>query len=677
MRKTSTQAGLLLLVVGVAMSGCAKDAPPPTGVSATLVDPWDPDAWHLVRVSWMPPPGAREVVVERRQPPGPFQEVARLTGGVLGTFVAFDDSLPEQTDFEFRVVASYPDGTSAPSAAVPFHRGVKSPKVTCLSSSFQSCEERDGGFLLTVQHRSRVADRVLLERRVVSPVDGATDWTTVTLPVADSTWKDGDLSTYRDGAIHEYRVTAWAGSEPSPSIRQATRIPNPLPARNVSAQNVVGGIEVTFENTSAWANSFEIRRGVTGQTDTVRVAYGAAPPPGVPASFTDPDVPPGTFEYVLRAIRFEALDAVWWSAPATAVALSPPLPSTGMNARIVEIAPGRSADRLPSGDFALLADLVTTVPSGTYYEVESTLLAGSHVLALPADTRASEPGLMVDPGGVAHLIYQADIYSGGGGAPLPIRHAWCDVQGWRTEEVARRPDVLTRSVATAPDGALLAALAGPGWFIPVELATLLGGAWTIEEVPTGWNGPQQPTVALVSGGSGADPHLLLAYDDLSSIWPTHTYRDATGWRQELVPIGPEGTGILHQPLAFFAKGDRALLLIATFEWGATRTLYLLERGPSGWGAMELLGPGDGSSAKAARSADGESVVVAALASAQGIPSDLWVRSGGVTRHMTFLKNRGTPFEIGLGPAGKAWVLDWLKGGTPGVTSVPAVVYDEL
>ena len=275
---------------------------------------------------------------------------------------------------------------------------------------------------------------------------------------------------------------------------------------------------------------------------------------------------------------------------------------------------------------------------------------------------------------MAHLLYQAETSAWGGGAPLPIKHAWRDAQGWQTEEVARRASVLTRSVATTPDGALLAVWAGPNGFTPVELATLRGGTWTIEEVPS-----NEPELALVSGGGADDPHLLLVdQDDTSSIWPTHAYRDASGWHNELVPIDPSDPLRSFQPVAFFAKGDRALLLFTAFGWGgAERTLCVMERGPSGWGAVEFLGPGDAGSAKAARSADGEDVVIAAMATAQGAPSNLWVRSGGATRHATFQKNRGTPFDVGLGPTGKAWVLDWLDAGTPGVTLVPAVVYEEL
>jgi hypothetical protein len=224
---------------------------------------------------------------------------------------------------------------------------------------------------------------------------------------------------------------------------------------------------------------------------------------------------------------------------------------------------------------------------------------------------------------------------------------------WQREDVAQRTSPTLAGFDLGLDGTLHLAWSEDAFPLFWEVASRRGGAWVVEDISALFGGARAADVTLAGDDAGF-PHLV----DASEGAATHVFRDAAGWRSEVLSVSLD---VSNDRAAALVGGAGRLWLVlqtAVFSPSFHFDFSVIERGPTGWGAREPLG--SGASVAAARSADGAALAVAAKAVSGPFSGALWIRRIGATAERTWFADATSSFAVGFRPDGKAWVLDRLR-----------------
>lgn len=616
-------------------------------------------------------------VVEHRQPPGPFVAVDEFPGAreFWDNVCCVPPPAEELTDHEFRLRITYQDGTTALTEAVPFHVGIIPPEVR--GPGDHPSPEADG-FHLRIGVGSRVAEQLLLERQVNLPGADPGSWVELSASLGDTSFVDSDLSPYLDGAQYVYRASLRAGAEWSDyGVALLTDVADPLPPRAVAATPIEGGIRVSYENTSTWANKIAIERIGVNEFDPILVYFGDAPQVGETGSYDDLNVSTGTYRYLVHSAHYDPpLESFWSSAVAVWAASTPPSEWV-LVPRVLEVTPGAFAASLPSGDLAMGWSAFWRPAQAGYYS--EYLVSGSDGFELPSNARLPAPGIVVARDGRPHAVFEVlPPYAAPPSDPSIFVHAWHDGAGWRAEEIARRSFSTLDSFDVGLDGTLRATF-GPGLDGYPELATLVDGSWRIEAVGVDPVTQLQGIRTVVTADSAGTVHLL-AYHYWGNVY--HVSKDENGWRVEPVAytVSDDLLGVTVVPPVIATE---AQVVAGIGVHGVSQdSVVLVQRAASGWSTPEVYSVPRTSVFRAARSGDAGRFILVAMGFGEST-AILHDQAGSSIWHW-FDAGWG-PTAVGFGPDGKAWILDWLNfetGGGMGPTPVelgslvPAVHFDE-
>jgi len=647
---------------------CSGTTPAPV-ITAKFV------SFDRVSVSWgRSAVGFTNLVVEGRTLPGAFQVLISVAESQQ--FVDFDLAFdtPELSDLEFRMTGVASDGTHS-SNVVSLHRGVRPPLLGCDIDFL--CRHGAGGFRLFWRNESRVADRYVLTRRILT-LDGAIS-DEVTLPISDGATEriDPDDAAWVDGATYSYALTAYKGETPSETSHVNSE-PAPLITPLVSGESTGQGVVLTIENRSRYAPMVEVFRKTESEEHGTLIAQTSMPGTWNLLHMLDPGLAPGAYQYEVRVVYVSTPSfAIQSNFALPWVVVSPAGPGT-VEASQITLAGGFFAARGPAGDFSVVADSLPSEQLGRVIIPNGR--DGSNALVLPWPSTVSHA--VLDTQGQPHAVYVEVPPGPWDGSPIPIVHTWYDGQSWRNEEIAKEAVQPARlGFDMGPDGTLHVAWIGDqmGVGMVVGVATHGNAAWQLDtgitdlSVANSWKWDR----LLLAGDETGAPHLILQIGDWQ---PKHFSRDQAGWHFDDVPQPSD----LQFPIALLAGRGRVTYLTNSLNT-ITRihTLMLLERDASGWSsplALASNGADFSYPVLAARSADGQRIALATPGSSWWPgPGTLWIReaNGTMQTYEWFWKPQSN-FATGFSANGKAWVLNWLEDGlsSPPGAKVPAVVFNE-
>jgi hypothetical protein len=610
-------------------------------------------------LEWLYAGTASAFVVEVSFGSGRAREIATVTGSQHAATVTVDSHSPELGNVQFGVRA-LPDGTV--SNQVSIGRGIRPPTLACAQSPGPCAIS--GPVELTFQNVSSVADRVLLERRIVQLGATSSEWAII----ADSStsgrqYVDMDRGGRIDGAQLEYRATAFAGTKSSaPTVVQTEHAP--LVSPELTITSFPQGAHLVLRNASLHAALMILsrRRHDTFSQGTFDLRMMAA---GESVAIDDvPDLA-GPYEYGVTA-SYSAQGLTVSSERVERLAVVQPL-SFGLAARVVDVLPGSFAVRSTGDAFAVLGFQRSPIPSNVIVPAGDD---GSGAFVLPPFTSIDRVAL--DANGRPHAVY-AELTSTPPQTKAAIVHVWNDGRGWQREQLATRPST---PINASPDiafdlgldGTLHAAWFGPHPALPgaLEVASLVNGAWVLEDVAQALGAAfnQTWTQLVMAGDETGAPHLILT---TGVDVPVHVFRDAGGWHAESLPTLPGFDIATRYQLQSALAGAGRLTL---FEYARNFTtfetsLMVVERTTSGWADGIALGAPNLFPFRAAHSADGTRVAVTVPGPLLDFSrtEKLLIRVDGTTLERSFFKADGTFLSLGFSGDGKAWVLDRLTGET--------------
>lgn len=610
----------------------------------------------------------------------PFQPFFHASQSVAPGVHAVTIDLPGASDLsELQVrMTGEAGGNRYSSNVVSVKRGDYSSILRC-DPDFD-CIAGAAGFRLYWWKESPLANRYILTRRIFTLDLAVTGETIIADVRGDGPFEafDSDIGAWVDGAVYEYALTALHDDLPG-QVTRAASVPALLNAPVVVGASTAEGVVLTIGNRSRHAGAIQVFRRTAAAQLSNLVASTSTPENWKEARFVDPDLPPDVYFYQVRVSNSPRLDDPFQSAIVREwVVVSSSEPGT-LAASRVDLVPGIFAARAPGGGFAVVTNLLRfgqTPQIGR--AVVPDAADGSHALILPDPLTVSR--VAVDTDGQPHALY-VDVPTPRDDNPIPIVHTWFDGLSWQAEEIGRE---FTAQDLTAfdigPEGTLHAAWLGPrrnGALVWVGVATRSSGSWRIDQaindVPAVGSG-QWDGVLLAGDETGA-PHLLL----WSPLWQIHVFRDQSGWQSESIP---EPTPFQY-PTALLAGGGRVTLLTdLDYAGSGVRTLAVFERTTSGWSdAIALANNVNFAHApSAARSADGRRVAIAIADHPYGEQQfgTLWIREADRTTSMYEMFTTPSLVTTGFSADGKAWVLQWLEGGSnwPPGPPAPAVLFEE-
>lgn len=601
-----------------ALAGCAAEPNAPT-----LTASFDSSYFDTVALGWIPPTrgDVEGYVVEARVLPGGFQTLATLDASAVRFTYAVSPGFAELIDMEFRVSALPAGKGSRASNVAAIHRGLRSPFWLCAVSS---CKAVNGAIALELTNRSQLADSLLLERSVTLPSPGGQTRTSLRLPPDTKTFLDADGgAAWVDGAAIEYRLTAVKGAERSPTFSRSLGTAPPLAARILGVATAAGALQVTFENESRSATSFDLNRfdaGTFGQT----VVHAPAPATGASAVLTDPSAPSVSTVYAVRA-RIDDPNGVETSN----AFLIWPTPPTDLAVSVTQLSFGTEVVRMNGGGFATAA-----VAHGGLIAVVATNGADVEDLVGWLD----RPGLALDDQSRPHAVYGV-----GGPAPASLFHAWHDGVIWQVEPLGSITAQSSISFDVGPDGTVHGAWLTTATQVTVARRSTQGWSFETVDIPAAAAG----VAPRVQGDAAGESHLLFAH--ASAL--TYMRRVNGAWAAEAVPT-------TRLPSAFIASA-RGISLAGNENGSA----WLIERTASGWGSVETLATiGFSDEVRAARSRDGARIAIATPGAAGA--GRLFLRDAAGTVQRSWTSALAASFDVavsssvGFDASGKAWVLTW-------------------
>jgi hypothetical protein len=665
MSRPSGSAAIALLLA----AGCSEP-----GGAPTLLARYDPANFDTVPLFWTHPRGAAGdgYAVEGRAVPAPFEVLGRMSVSQPSMVYGFARDAPEATTFEFRVRALPDDDGSRASNVVSIRRGLRPPVLSCTADAL-GCAPLDGTFRLQWTNPSRVADAFSVERRVQEPgrfiFDSTSGWSAVAAVAAGTGFSDADLATWTDGAGFEYRVIAMKGPDRSvPSNMRGTRralLTAPTPVTATALPD--GGARISFRNASRAAHSVRVTRTVArpGPGFPFVIARMDAPAP-LTTTIDDPFAPPGVIDYAVEAVFGDSFSTSVVDSPTN---ISIVLPPKDFSAAYVTVPPGTAAVRTAAGAFATAGGL-QPAPGGAPFLVAPDGGTGA-ARSLPSSASLFRPGVVLDAAGHPHAVHAEAVT--GPPPSVAIVHTWHDGQSWQTEEIARTEPVQRVRFDIGIDGTMHASWSSP---TSLEVASLVGGTWTVENVAAALGADFQPDWAnhfLAGDGTGGAQMVVIA--SASGDRVLRVFRDATGWHTEPIPTAGIGA---------FPAGEDGVRVIAqagapaiAYQPPGAFDVFLLDRISAGWRwriltfALERF---RATTLEAGRSADGSRIAVTAEA-ANG-SARLWVIEGDVTSTKTWF-DVGSRHAVGFRADGKAWILGGLQDDASPASPVRALLTEEL
>lgn len=640
-------------VVALALAACGSfdvagpDRPsPPLGLSAGLVQTAPP----LVQLEWTAPAGSPPdiIQIELRIAGGPWRPFNAFPGGATGGVVSLPWDTPDGVDVALRIVAVDNGIRSDPTAEVTVPLPVLPALNPYLSAS-------GGSIYVSWQRQSVGADAVRVERRLEPVAGDPGPWATVLLGGTDLTsYDDGDLAAWRDGAVYAYRVVYLAGARESAPLEVRSGGGKPL-TPIASAETVSGSVHISWTYPGAAPVRIRITKTGLGVFGT-ELAW--VDPPAT--SYDDVGPAPALWTYGVQAIL---PGNPWWDAltssdPVEVPALVPDPALAGvLDARMVEMPAATLAARGPGGGFALVRAFPE--PLTTFAEEGGAWVSW----AAPSGTRASFPGVAVDGAAAPHFFYE--VATG-------TWNAW-----WRLEHRVRTGGAWSVDVGGVisapgvdPSSSALDAAGDPhfewqdygGGSLPISWAVRRDGTWSSENLPPPWDGLMRtgPLATDPAGEpgllAGSGPVQLLRH--AAGTWSADPLPDSATWVSSFVSR-------LHLPAA-----DRAIVAGYAFGPLGEEQFWVLERDSVGWKAAErvpLSGAGPFGQVYSAVSPDGARVALATS-------GQVAVRTGGAWTTLPLVAVPGGA-TLGFTPAGKLWVLQGL-GTASAAERAAYVLYDE-
>jgi hypothetical protein len=501
------------------LSGCGTGDVTPAAPTQ-FVASQNPANFDWINFSWTPPDvKITSYEAEGRMGTGTWQSVGGpIPPDAIGGTAELDSSVPEITDFSFRIRSVNGSRRSAWSNEAAYRRGIRWPVGG--SASVVTGQ----GVQIDWQNISTVATAVRIERLLegawqalisLSPTD--TKFLDVSPPVGPST----------------YRLITTAGTEESlPTILYCPGFP-PTPVSDLTATTEASGIRIR------WSNPPGRTAGLLVYRDDLYFMYPVSPllPAGT-QEYLDP-ASPGVHRYAVR-IRFADTDVPADSA--TVLAVANPTGTPTLLARWVDLPEQPSsvtaAARDSQGRLALALGSNYVIPYATGGQWIAFLGPGAPSgVDLGSNFGFAAPSVAFDPLDHPHAMVLRPVP--GQPALAALVHAWHDGIAWQEEEVARRgfDDTATVRFTVGGGGELSAAWTIGGSAPVAEFAFRDVAGWISDDL-TAMQPPGARLAGLEIDGSGV-PTVLL--QDQYGARPT-LLRKAGAWTAEEVPFGSGSSG---------------------------------------------------------------------------------------------------------------------------------------
>lgn len=657
-------------LVGARAAARAARLAAPLALLLAACQPQDPTAPSLilqstpgdvdqVKLHWSPPDQGdfSGFVLEVRQVPGEFTAVATLGPRVRDLAYTFPATVAEGTEQELRLRALPEPSGPRLSQVLPFHRGLRTPRLS--GGSILGLAE---GEALTFANTSLAAEALELTRRVgCAPATGTVDLVRSFDPGV-TTFTEDDWSPLTDGGAFGYELRAVKGAERSaPALQTSVHAPLLAPT-GATLQRVGQDFRVSFVQQSRCATQVVLQAtAATGvPLSTSPGVLMPAPAQGAAGTITHRLQVPGLYAYRPCAGREGAIGC---APPVFGVVA----PST-LDATAVEPPPGRTVVRTSAG-FAT----AHTTGDGRLL-LRAATAGGEDLLTLPAATLGTH-GLLLAPDGRPHaLVVQLAAASP---ETFVLVHAWHDGSAWLQEEVAPAgadpaSNPRDATMAIGPEGT--AHVAWHEGSSSLAVATRRAGGWESSLLPF------LPDPFLLAGDAGGEPHALVIGRTV-----THQFKEGGAWTAEPVPTPPSGE--LGTPVYAFGGGDG--LVVAWLNTSSPSRIQVTRRPASGstWSAPTVVAEYTAQRAAnqwppvLSHSADGARLGVAVEEVHDFHVGDLqrlWIVDGaGVAGHGWFPADdaKRPSFDLGFGPGGKAWLLEGTSDA-PEAAPFPAVLFEE-
>jgi hypothetical protein len=632
--RPSTLAGALLLAF---VPGCgggggqgAVDLQPPTAFTAVQGGSFD-----QLALGWSEPTAQVDgYELEARIGGGAFTPLhtGLVPRGSIGAVIDLVTTVPELTQFTFRIRSALGGARSAWSPEVTYLRGIRPPSgLTATLTATPTIQ-------LAWSNASAVADSLVVERADADAFGSATSaW--MPLPVSFG------ATTFDDASLHElvhqaYRVRYGKGGVwSSDAATSAGPVPLFAPV-GLTATLVTGGVRLGWANRSLVATRLTLTRWPSGTPVDLPVAStNALDPVSLPWPSTryqlDASAPAAAGQTV--ASTWCALPAYQVDGPAGPLdALNPSIPDA------MGLRRGSDGWFHWMGASGAGPTVVSQDAAGVAVHDLSFQVTVNPLLALDATDRPHAVGFMVPATGSRTLV-----------------HEWLGPAGWNSEVIAGYQGGGSTMVFAVDGLGRLHVLEN------LQHCVVSAGACAMAPVPqpAGWS--STGAASLLAGSDGTVAVITTGYGASATPMAVATRAPGGGWTVEVVPI--DG-GFNPEPrLVLGAGGDLGLLYHHTNPAnppGEMDARYV-ERRAGAWSAPEDLAPTQFTLYGAAAAPD-LSRVVAFTRPGSVLGSDLVLWSRGPAGWTGSLLGHGSNGMTLLGvlATGKAWLLTQPSAGYP-------------